>query len=324
MAHELEFINGKAQIAYNPARGIPWHTFGTQVPENADAETIAIAAGVNWNVAAQPIFTASGLEIPGYRAITRDIDNKVFGITTDSYRTIQNLDVFKALGDLPFETAGSLRGGSRIWGLARVLEEDILIGGKDRIKPYVLAAFGHDGVTPITVKATATRVVCANTEAIALRGRGISFNIRHTESATQRIAEATKVIRGVRASVLEQAEALQKLADTTCSEELREKVFDAVTPPADPEADEDERRKAQQARLNLWRNWQYSKTVEFADRDTRWGVFNAVTEYIDWREDRRGQNPKSANKDWLERRAVYSLDGAGAERRQKAFELLAV
>ena len=53
MAHELEMVNGKAQMAY--AGKVPWHGLGTKVPEDLTPAQMMKAAGLDWSVKKAPL-----------------------------------------------------------------------------------------------------------------------------------------------------------------------------------------------------------------------------------------------------------------------------
>ena len=80
--------------------------------------------------------------------ITRDSDNKILSHCGDDYVPIQNdqiFDFFKKFteaGHMKMETAGSLRGGSEIWGLAKIAADFELAGG-DEVKGYLLINQPH-------------------------------------------------------------------------------------------------------------------------------------------------------------------------------------
>ncbi len=310
-------------------RDIPWHKLGTPVPEGAaSADEILAAAQLDWRVGLARMFLhpkdgADAVEVPNARAIVRSLDGRIFGVATDSYTPLQNREAFEAVsewlqdGRLQFETAGALGDGSRVWGLARI-GEDFTIGGRDEIAPYVLLLNGHDGKTSVVIKPVITRVVCANTLAVALGERDYrEYRIRHTASVKDRIREASRALELVSKHTAALAEKFEILANTPASPEDLERAA-AIVAPVPKDATPEQREKAQAERLRLWNVYQGSRTV---DRGTRWGIYNAVTEYIDHIQQRRGQNPDSANRDWLERRAVYSLD-AGQDIREKVFASL--
>lgn len=57
--------------------------------EAPDSEGALIAAGLNWNVIQEPIFTGGNEPIRGYKANIRDYDRRVLGVVTDRYKVIQ-------------------------------------------------------------------------------------------------------------------------------------------------------------------------------------------------------------------------------------------
>ena len=48
MAHELEIVNGEAQMAY--VGDVPWHGLGVAVPEDTSAMDMMSLAGLDWRV----------------------------------------------------------------------------------------------------------------------------------------------------------------------------------------------------------------------------------------------------------------------------------
>ena len=327
MAHQIE------TMAYvkRDGRDIPWHKLGNAIPEGfSSAEEIVTAAGLDWRVNLERVFLESGREIEGARAIVRDRDARVFGVATDSYTPLQNLEAFESMsewladGRMQFETAGALGDGSKVWGLARI-GDDFRVAGKDAIAPYVLLQSGHDGATSLVLKPVVTRVVCANTLSVALGERGFRrYSIRHTASIKERVKDGARALGLVLADSVALREKFDILAQTPAGPAELETVADLLFPMPDGAkvkdrvAFERDRKRAQDERLALWKVYQTSATV---DRGTAWGVFNAVTEYQDHFQQRRGQNAISANGDWLERRAVYSLD-EGQNVRDRVFKVL--
>jgi hypothetical protein len=54
MAHEIEMVNGKAQMAYSGA--LPWHGLGVEVPADLTPDQMLEAAGLNWTVTKVPAY----------------------------------------------------------------------------------------------------------------------------------------------------------------------------------------------------------------------------------------------------------------------------
>lgn len=139
MAHELEFVNGKAQMAY--AGDVPWHGLGVKVSNDLTPEQMLKAAGLDWTVEAIPALATlpNGNVIEtGHSALVRDFDSKVLDVITDDWHPTQNAEAFEffnefiAAGDMSMETAGSLKDGTIVWALAKVNESFEICGGLTR------------------------------------------------------------------------------------------------------------------------------------------------------------------------------------------------
>lgn len=174
-------------------RTAPWHGLGTKVIEAPDSEGALIAAGLNWNVVQEPIYTREEEMIDGYRANVRDSDRRVLGVVTDRYKIVQNREAFaftdELLGEgVRYETAGSLQGGRRVWLLAHMPREYIISG--ERISPYLLFSNAHDGSGAIKVALMPIRVVCQNTLNLALNTAKRSWSMNHTGDIRGKMQEA--------------------------------------------------------------------------------------------------------------------------------------
>lgn len=331
MVANIAHINGKAAMAYAD-REEPWHQLGTALPEGMlHAKDVMVAASLDWNVELKPTYRlrVDGVfeELSNRFAVVRDVDETVLGNVGKRYEPLQNDKAFEAMdtwlqdGRLVYETAGALGDGARIFILAR-LGEDFLVGGKDPVSPYALLTTSHNGSTCVTIKLVTTRVVCANTLAAALGEKGSQVNIRHTRSVEQRISNAAQALGLISRRQQALFEQFEKLAQMKASDELRDRVFAIAVPELAAEASDAAHARQKAERLSLFRLYNESPTVDLADKDTRWGVFNAVTEYLDWLQPRSGQNIEKNGIRAIEKRALYSLEGVVATKRQKVFNIL--
>ena len=77
MAHEIEIIDGQAQMAY--AGEVPWHGLGTQVSSDLSPHEMMVAAGLDWQVVKKPIQYGNSNEkktvIDNKDALVRETDN---------------------------------------------------------------------------------------------------------------------------------------------------------------------------------------------------------------------------------------------------------
>lgn len=175
----------------------PWHGLGTIVMEAPTSETALELAGLDWNVVQREVYTDDNIHVPGYKVNVRDSDDTPLGIVTDKYKIVQNREAFKFTDDLlgegvRYETAGALQDGRRVWILAKMPENYIIVG--DKIEPYFLITNSHDGSSGIKACMTPIRVVCNNTLNLALNQAKRIWTTRHTENIRARMNEAQETL----------------------------------------------------------------------------------------------------------------------------------
>jgi phage/plasmid-like protein (TIGR03299 family) len=173
MAHMIEMVNGKAQMAY--AGDVPWHGLGVKVPADLTPEQMLEAAGLNWTVRKVPAYAeVNGVKVPvGKSALVRSFDDKLIDVVSDDWNEVQNQEAFEFFnefvmsGDMEMHTAGSLRDGQIVWGLAKVKDSFELFKG-DQIDSYLLFSNFHKYGFSTDVRFTPIRVVCNNTLTLSL------------------------------------------------------------------------------------------------------------------------------------------------------------
>src|SRR6056300_261028 len=93
MSHEVEMVNGVAQMAY--AGETPWHGLGTKVAPDLSPNQIMEKAGLDWEVRKESMTTHSGAYITGKKALVRSADNKVLDVIGDNWNPVQNKEAFE-------------------------------------------------------------------------------------------------------------------------------------------------------------------------------------------------------------------------------------
>lgn len=173
MAHLIEnnTHTGKAEIAY--ANAVPWHGLGQQLTQDAPIDVWRKEAGLDWEAQMSPVmFWPDGLAAPqkveNKNVIYRD-DNKIpLGVVSDRYKVHQPADVLDFFNTLvqsagfTLEVAGAIKGGKRIWALANVNKESVVLND-DAVKGYLLLSTSFDGSAATIGQFTSIRVVCNNT-----------------------------------------------------------------------------------------------------------------------------------------------------------------
>ena len=214
MSHEVE------TMAF--AHEVPWHGLGNRVEDAVSVDDMLVAAGLNWEVRQHECWAdINGEKVAvGRKALVRSSDNRILTVTGDDWKPVQNREVleffreYAEAGKATLETAGSLRGGQIIWGLARILDAGVTISGNDHIKGYVLMVSPHILGKASTVRKTAVRVVCANTLAAAggVDGKGAEYRQSHTKPFDIKAArETVQMVIEEMAELKLEAEALQSL-----------------------------------------------------------------------------------------------------------------
>ena len=171
MAHELEMINGEAQMAY--VGDLPWHGLGTKVDKDLTPDQFQKVAGLDWEVEKQPLVTATGVPIKNKEALVRTSDNSVLDVVGTGWNPVQNSEAFEFFhdyvmaGDMEMHTAGSLKDGQMVWALAKTKESFELFNG-DQTDNYFLFTNPHQFGKSINIRMTPIRVVCNNTLTLSL------------------------------------------------------------------------------------------------------------------------------------------------------------
>lgn len=310
---------------------VPWHKLGTALPPGLqDSKSMMEAGGLDWEVEVAPLWIPS-ITDPNeyseveYNAVRRVTDGTIFGYVGGRYDPLQNRDAFAFMdkffqdGTLQYECVWALHGGSVVVLVASV-GDTIRIGPEDEIKPYVFLMNGHDGKTGVLLKECATRIVCANTLNIARSEQSTEFKFRHTSSLQTRIEQAGNSLAFVKKHFQAQKDKFEEWADSKLEEETWNKIVVTLAPD-DPEASDRVKHAMMFNRQKLQDVYEKSPSV---DRGTKWGAFNAAAEFIDWYEPRKGMTLGKAPdmNVAIEKRAIYSTMGKGAEMRQKIASIL--
>jgi len=190
---------------------VPWHGLGVRVEDTMTPEEMLEVAGLNWTVSKRPAYTIDAptwredvglLTAAGHHFIVRDSDNSVLSACGEDYVPFQNADTFRFFkkfvsnGEMKMETAGSLKNGQDIWGLAK-LQFSFELPGGDRIEGYLLINSPHVSGKALTILFTPIRVVCANTMALALNSEGKRFRVLHLQTFDEDVMKAAEEALGI-------------------------------------------------------------------------------------------------------------------------------
>lgn len=190
MAHMIQRskITGKAEMAY--VGDAPWHGLGQALTPGASIETWQEESGLNWEaLEAEVKFTPEGCTtphtMPSRKVIYRSDTFAPIGDVSSRYQLLQPRAVLEFFrdqveqGDWMIETAGVLKGGSKVWAMAKSHIEGI-VHKCDPVRGRLLLATSMDGSMRTIAKYIETRVVCQNTMSMALSEGGDEVTTRHS------------------------------------------------------------------------------------------------------------------------------------------------
>lgn len=344
MAHELTLRrNGKAEMAF--VGETPWHGLGQGVTKGAPIGVWREQAGMDWEAlqsvpeiwTVDPANKAAYLPFNDYKALYRSDTLEPLAIVGKDYQVVQPADVLGFFRDLTesggwhIHTAGTMRGGRRLWAMATCEDPLRFVRGYqgDSVALNILLATALDGSMKTTAVLTAVRVVCANTMRLAL-GHGAYAQVSVSHRTTWD-ASAIKNVLGVDAAhntfdtFMDSAQALAETPiDLSEARDVLLQIFkpsSIVSKPnlswlsdniaeIDVSPAEPGDGKATPRVLELFDGAGMGADLKTA-RGTRWGLLNAVTQYVDHE---MGRTPDT--------RLDAAWFGRGRDFKQQAFDLL--
>lgn len=257
----------------------PWHGLGTRVEEALTSADALRIAGLDWEIQGKPVYDENGKPIPGYVANTRNTDGSVMGIVSNRYSAIQNGAAFEFTDSLvgegiTYETAGSLKGGRKIWLLGRMPERYIL---GDKVEPYICFTNTHDGSGAVRACMTPIRVVCNNTLNMALQGAQRAWSTPHRGNIQMRLEEARQTLQLADQYMTRLDEEADRLANEKLTEGEVEHILDTMY--ALPEtATERQKKTAEDAKSEIVVCMLRPDIAQFLG--TKWGFLNAVADHV--------------------------------------------
>jgi phage/plasmid-like protein (TIGR03299 family) len=283
MAHQIE------TMAY--VNETPWHGLGNQLTAHESIDVWAKQAGMDWQIREASVRYMTGNvgslgaieSFPENKVLFRSDTNAPLSVVSQRYHVVQPSEILEFYRDLTeaqgyeLETAGVLKGGRKIWALARTGQSSTL-KGNDTMNAYVLLATACDGSLATTAQFTSIRVVCNNTLAVALAGSNASVKVPHnTAFDAQAVKRQLGISVGNWHSFISAMKALSECKVQT--HEARNYVT-RVFIGTDKAASINTNERAMNKVLALFDG--HGKGSELASsKGTAFGLLNSVTQYVD-------------------------------------------
>lgn len=295
-----------------------WHKLGALLQGAPSVEDAIRLAGLDWQVALERLATWGGEDVATHRAVVRKTDRAILGVVGTAYLPLQNdrafsfFDPFVSSGACALDAAGSLKGGRRVWVLARVKDASGDVVAGDTVRGYFLLSNAHDGSQAVRAQFTNIRVVCANTLTLADRraksGVEDCLRVRHTAGLSAGLDLVQKTVDMAHRTFSASLSDYRWMADRGLPVEgLVKYVADVLEVPAT------ERRLGQMPKAweEILRAYHQGPGASLDGVfGTYWGAYNAVTDWVDHVRGSRGEDTR-LDSAWF---------GSGAKLKERAFE----
>ena len=309
------------EFAYLGAKA--WHGLGQEIPVGATVEETQRAAGMAWRIERAPVqygvlSNAGGFplpelhEAPGRVVLYRSDTLAPLSVVSSRFnevQPVQALEFFRDMveaGGYVLETAGTMRGGARLFATVRPAQAFELPGG-DLVEGRLLFATACDGSMATTVRQVSIRVVCKNTLGAAIGGSPDCVTVRHSSKINPvAMKEKLRTVSGTFDAFRCAAEVLAK---SSVSASRAADFLSMLLP--DPRVGLVEDTKGYKKMLALF-NGEGLGASGLSSAGTAWGLLNAVTQYVDHEVGAR--NP--------ENRQDSAIFGSGAVLKSRALALL--
>jgi phage/plasmid-like protein (TIGR03299 family) len=167
----------------------PWHGLGNRLTEKQPIEVWAQQAGMDWKIRQSPVYFHSqektSVLYPDHQVLFRSDTEQALSVVSSRYQVVQPREILEFYRDLTeaggfeLETAGVLKGGRKVWALAKT-NQSAAIKRNDVVNGYLLLATACDGTLATTAQFTSVRVVCNNTLAVALTNGTGAIKVPHS------------------------------------------------------------------------------------------------------------------------------------------------
>ena len=313
MAHYVE------QMAY--VGQTPWHGLGNQLASNQPIEVWQKQAGMDWDIKESPVQFIDNVDenqrtlitFPQSKVLYRSDTQTPLSVVSQRYKVVQPREILEFYRDLTevsgfqLETAGVLKGGKKVWALARTGHSAVL-QGNDVTNAYVLLATACDGTLATTAQFTAVRVVCNNTLAVALDDSQGAVKVPHSTTFD---ADAVKRQLGISVSHWDEfMYRMRALSERKVNNAEAESFFEELfTTPRKDEARKPTNQWAMSKALSLYNG--HGRGAELGSaQGSALGLLNSITEFVD-HEQRARSTDNRLDSAWF---------GQGAMLKQKALD----
>lgn len=317
MSHELhQDANGKVSMAYVGVT--PWHGLGQLLTPDAPLSVWLTEAGMDFGIEATPVMGMHGetrISMPEKMMLFRSDTLLPLAVVSNKYKVVQPREILYAQEELidklgfKMETAGVMFAGKRFWSLSRTGNAGNVVDG-DEMDQYLMLVTACDGSLATTAKFTAIRVVCNNTLTMSLNETGrTTVKIPHSSTFDMKKVKQELGLGGESWDMF--LTDMRELASHTMTN--GEAIAFLKHLVGDPTKSlEDQTRGAAGLMQDIHALWKADSIGHDLVGQTKWGMLNAVTEYVDHHTGHKTVDSRMSNA-WM---------GEGDKLKSQALDLL--
>ena len=229
----------KAHINPFENRRVPWSGIGVDIREASCVDEAVAMCGLNWELGLGDIYDGAGHVIPHYKAITRADSGKVFGVTKDKYKPIQNADAFGFADILrtqgaTFEKGGCYKDGEKIWFLMKLPSRSY---GGDQHDLYMFLMNGNNGKQSLFAAFTTIRAMCCNMAHLVSKNSTFKVSLQHRGNIEGKMLEAQEVMAGAQQYFDGLAHTMEELRNINLTRAEMGKIIEGLFPYAEDATD---------------------------------------------------------------------------------------
>jgi len=312
-----------------------WHGLG-MVIDQALTPREAAKIVFPWTVIQKPLtykFNDRTVVVDAAKINVRSDNGAQLGLVGDNYQVVQPFEIAdfceaiaKEDEKVTIETAGSIRGGKRIWYLCKTEAFEIGDAG-DAIVPYLAVSNGFDGGSSLRITPTTIRVVCSNTLHMVIPTdektlKESAFVLRHTSNLKDRIADVKQALKTYAKTTEGMKKVMSAMSKVEVNQaDLEKFFFDCYQVAIDPipenpvtKVDMNKRARAMSAFQSFSKRFDDESTVAGT---SAWNMFNAFSGLVQHDRKARGTD----DTDRVEKKAADNLFGLAQKRTQTALRM---
>lgn len=249
-----------------------------------------------FNVEKRPVFyTATNGELKqlnGTSTIVNVETQEAYGPVSDKYCPIDNATALGSVGymeGLTLKKFGETKKGVQ-WLIGELPERKIL---GDAFTPHLVFRNSFDGSTPIQMAVMPLRIICQNQITMATRESNISFNLRHTQTAMDKIEEGHRLMMNAEHFMTAFEKEAERLATAKVSDNEVYNIINKMF--VSNENDSDLKKSRVDARKD-----EFIRAIQSFDnanfKGTAWGLVNAYADLMTHYEPERKTDTAMENK----------------------------